>query len=100
MRSSRSYRTTRCRYPSPSPSPSTIAATTPRQNFPAASAALIDKVRRAGVLEGQIEIASGDAPPTRIVDELDPWIQNPCFNAVSKIAAGDSVTIRYFSRAG
>jgi hypothetical protein len=61
---------------------------------------LRDRLRRARTLEGFIDIAAEGAPTTRIVDELAPWVQNLCFIAVPRLAAGQATEVHYFSRSG
>lgn len=64
------------------------------------AADLNPRIQGASTIEGSIDIAAPDAPVTRIVDELAPWIQNLCFRAVLDLAADNPVRVQYFSRSG
>jgi hypothetical protein len=44
-----------------------------------ADAELSDKIGKAALIEGSIDIIYTNAPENRIIDELAPWIQNLCF---------------------
>lgn len=61
---------------------------------------LIGLFAAGSALEGMLVISSGEGTELRIIDELEPWVQNLCFDAVTRICAGESVTVRYYSRAG
>lgn len=51
-------------------------------------------------LEGMLVISPDAGDAVKIVDELEPWVQNLCFDAVARLCRGESVTVSYFSRAG
>jgi hypothetical protein len=57
-------------------------------------------IASARTLEGAIVLAAENQPTIEIVDELLPWAQNLCFQAVSQLMNGQDVRINYFSRSG
>ena len=61
---------------------------------------LLARIRSVANLEGSIDIAAPGSPPTRIADELAPWIQNLCFRAIPALGMGEPTRIQYFSRSG
>ena len=58
------------------------------------------RIAKADTIEGAIMIADKDQPTIEIVDELLPWIQNLCFQAVTQLVNGEEVRVQYFSRSG
>lgn len=50
--------------------------------------------------EGILVLAHQGSPDIQICDEIEPWVQNLCFDSIPKMLAGQSHEILYFSRPG
>ena len=61
---------------------------------------LIDRIRRAETIEGSIVIQALNRPTIRIFDEIAPWVQNLCFQAVATMSTGRPAQVSYFAREG
>ncbi|AJC22308.1 hypothetical protein [Pandoraea pulmonicola] len=66
----------------------------------AQDAALSAKVASTQDIHGAIVMTNDGQPVLEIIDELLPWVQNLCFDAVSRLARGDEARVNYFSRSG